>query len=94
MLVPPICQRKPKQLEIHLLPTFWKLLALLRGQNSTDISASAVSSNQLNASIHALARALYVELGDVLIDRASSSSLVTPNHLHVLRELCANMHTA
>jgi hypothetical protein len=90
-LVPQVCQRKPKQVEIHLLPTYWKLLALLRGQNSISISSSAGGSNSLNASIHVLTTALYTELGSVLIDRASSSSSVTPKNLQLLRELCTNI---
>lgn len=90
-LVPRVCQRKPKQVEIHLLPTFWKLLAQLRGPNSTAISSSAGGSNSLNSSIHILATALYTELGAVLLDKASSSSLVTPKTLHMLRELCSNI---
>jgi len=90
-LVPQVCQRKPKQLEIHLLPTYWKLLSLLRGQNSTAISSSAGGSNSLNSSIHVLTVTLYNELGASLIDRASTSSLVTPKNLQLLRELCTNI---
>ncbi|CAF0741521.1 unnamed protein product [Adineta steineri] len=90
-IVPRVCQRKPKQVEIHLLPTYWKLLALLRGQNSTAITSSAGGSNTLNASIHTLTTALYTELGTVLLDKASSSSQVTPKNLQVLRELCINI---
>lgn len=86
-----MCQRKPKQVEIHLLPAYWKLLSLLRGQNSTAISSSAGGSNGLNSSIHVLTMALYTELGSVLIDKASSSSLVTPKNLQLLRELCTNI---
>lgn len=91
VLVPEICQRKPKQAEIHLIPTFWKLLSCLRGQNSTTLSSSAGGSNSLNNSIHQLTRALYIELGDGLIERASTSSSVSPSNLHLLRELCANI---
>jgi len=90
-LVPRVCQRKPKQVEIHLLPTYWKLLALLRGQTSTAISSSAGGSSSLNSSIHILTTALYTELGSVLIDKASSSSMVTPKNLQILRELCTNI---
>ncbi|CAF1618650.1 unnamed protein product, partial [Adineta ricciae] len=90
-LVPRVCQRKPKQVEIHLLPTYWKLLALLRGQNSTVITSSAGGSNSLNSSIHTLTAALYAELGCVLLDKASSSSMVTPKNLQVLKELCTNI---
>ncbi|CAF3454856.1 unnamed protein product [Rotaria sp. Silwood1] len=92
-LVPRVCQRKQKQVEIHLLPTYWKLLSLLRGQNSTTISTSASGSNSLNSSIHVLTMALYTELGSVLIEKASSSSLVTPQNLQLLRELCTNIST-
>ncbi|CAF1150733.1 unnamed protein product [Rotaria sordida] len=92
-LAPRVCQRKPKQVEIHLLPTYWKLLSLLRGQNSTAISSSASGSNSLNSSIHVLTMALYTELGSILIEKASSSSLVTPQNLQVLRELCTNINT-
>ena len=90
-LVPRVCQRKPKQVEIHLLPTYWKLLAQLRGQNSTAITSSAGGSNSLNASIHVLTTALYAEFGSTLLDRASSSSMVTPKNLQMLRELCTNI---
>lgn len=90
VLVPHVCQRKPKQVEIHLLPAFWKLLSLLRGQNATTISSSAGGPNSLNTSIHSLTKALYTELGETLIDRASSSSAVPPGNLQLLRELCAN----
>ncbi|CAF4151263.1 unnamed protein product [Rotaria sp. Silwood2] len=90
-LVPRVCQRKPKQVEIHLLPTYWKLLALLRGQNTTAIISSGGGSNSLNSSIHVLTTALYTELGSVLLDKASSSSMVTPKNLQVLRELCTNI---
>ena len=90
-LVPRVCQRKPKQVEIHLLPTYWKLLALLRGQNSTAITSSAGGSNSLNSSIHVLTTALYAEFGSTLLDRASSSSMVTPKNLQMLRELCTNI---
>ena len=89
--MPQVCQRKPKQVEIHLLPTYWKLLALLRGQTSMAISSSAGGSNSLNASIHVLTTALYTELGSVLIDRASVSSSVTPKNLQLLRELCTSI---
>ncbi|CAF0795206.1 unnamed protein product [Rotaria sordida] len=90
-LVPRVCQRKPKQVELHLLPTYWKLLALLRGQNTTGIISSGGGSNSLNSSIHILTTALYTELGSVLLDKASSSSMVTPKNLQVLRELCTNI---
>lgn len=90
-LVPRVCQRKPKQVEIHLLPTYWKLLALLRGQNTTNLILSAGGSNSLNNSIHILTTALYTELGSVLLDKASSSSMVTPKNLQLLRELCTNI---
>ncbi|CAF4713645.1 unnamed protein product, partial [Rotaria sp. Silwood1] len=90
-LVPRVCQRKPKQVEIHLLPTYWKLLALLRGQNTTGIISSGGGSNSLNSSIHVLTTALYTELGSILLDKASSSSMVTPKNLQVLRELCTNI---
>ena len=90
-LAPQVCQRKPKQVEIHLLPTYWKLLSLLRGQNPTNISSSAGGINSLNSSIHELTIALYTELGPILIDKASSSSLVTPQNLQLLRELCTNI---
>ncbi len=90
-LVPRVGQRKPKQVEIHLLPTYWKLLALLRGQNSTANTSSAGGSNSLNSSIHILTTALYTELGSVLLDKASSSSMVTPKNLQILRELCTNI---
>lgn len=92
-LVPRVCQRKPKQVEIHLLPTYWKLLALLRGQNSTAITSSAGGSNSLNTSIHVLTTALYAQYGSVLIDKASSSSMVTPKNLQMLKDLCANIDT-
>ncbi|CAF4120307.1 unnamed protein product, partial [Rotaria sp. Silwood2] len=92
-VVPRVCQRKPKQVEIHLLPTYWKLLSLLRGQNSTAIASSASGSNSLNSSIHVLTTALYIELGSLLIEKASSSSLVTPQNLQLLRELCTNINT-
>ena len=90
-IVPRICQRKPKQVEIHLLPTYWKLLALLRGQASTGIRSFGGGSSSLNSSIHVLTTALYMELGSVLLDKASSSSMVTPKNLQLLRELCANI---
>jgi len=90
-LVPRVCQRKPKQVEIHLLPTYWKLLALLRGQTSTGLTSSAGGSSSLNSSIHILTTALYSELGSVLLDKASSSSMVTPKNLQILRELCTNI---
>ncbi|CAF4112391.1 unnamed protein product [Rotaria magnacalcarata] len=90
-LVPRVCQRKPKQVEIHLLPTYWKLLALLRGQSTTGIISSGGGSSSLNSSIHVLTTALYSELGTVLLDKASSSSMVTPKNLQVLRELCTNI---
>ena len=90
-IVPGACQRKPKQVEIHLLPTYWKLLGLLRGQNSTHMSSSAGGSNSLNSSIHILTRALYIELGDGLLEKASTSSSVSPANLQLLRELCANI---
>lgn len=93
VIVPHVCQRKPKQVEIHLLPAFWKLLSLLRGQNATTISSSASGPNSLNTSIHILTKALYTELGDGLLDRASSSSAVPPANLQLLRELCANFQT-
>jgi hypothetical protein len=73
------------------LPTYWKLLALLRGQNSTAITSSAGGSNNLNSSIHVITTALYTELGSVLIDKASASSSVTPKNLQLLRELCTNI---
>jgi hypothetical protein len=38
-----------------------------------------------------LTTALYTELGSVLLDRASSSSMVSPKNLQVLRELCTNI---
>ena len=78
-------------MEIHLLPTYWKLLALLRGQNSTAITLSAGGSNGLNSSIHILTTALYTEYGSVLLDKASASSMVTPKNLQLLRDLCANI---
>ncbi|CAF0871745.1 unnamed protein product [Adineta ricciae] len=90
-LVPQLCQRKPKQVEIHLLPTYWKLLSLLRGQNSTTITSSAGGANNLNSSVHVITTALYTELGTTLIDRASSSSSVTPKNLQLLRELCSSI---
>lgn len=90
-LVPRVCQRKPKQVELHLLPTYWKLLSLLRGQNSSGIISSGGGSNTLNTSIHVLTTALYTELGSVLLDKASSSSMVTPKNLQLLRELCTNI---
>ena len=89
--MPQLCQRKPKQVEIHLLPTYWKLLSLLRGQNSTTITSSAGGANNLNSSVHVITTALYTELGTTLIDRASSSSLVTPKNLQLLRELCSSI---
>jgi hypothetical protein len=66
-------------------------LALLRGQNSTAISSSAGGSNSLNSSIHILTTALYTELGSILIEKASSSSSVSPKNLQLLRELCTNI---
>ena len=89
--MPQLCQRKPKQVEIHLLPTYWKLLSLLRGQNSTTITSSAGGANNLNSSVHVITTALYTELGTTLIDRASSSSSVTPKNLQLLRELCSSI---
>ncbi|CAF3644622.1 unnamed protein product [Adineta steineri] len=90
-LVPQVCQRKPKQVEIHLLPTYWKLLTQLRGQNSTTVTSSAGGVNTLNSSIHSITSALYAELGSTLIDKASSSSSVTPKNLQLLRELCTSI---
>ncbi|UJR15557.1 hypothetical protein I4U23_002496 [Adineta vaga] len=90
-LVPQLCQRKPKQVEIHLLPTYWKLLSLLRGQNSTTITSSTGGSNNLNSSVHVITTALYTELGSTLIERASSSSSVAPKYLQLLRELCSSI---
>jgi hypothetical protein len=89
--VPQVCQRKPKQVEIHLLPTYWKLLALLRGQNSTAITASAGGANSVNSAVHVITTALYTELGSTLLDKASSSSAVSPKNLQLLRELCNNI---
>ncbi|CAF3850447.1 unnamed protein product, partial [Adineta steineri] len=90
-LVPQVCQRKPKQVEIHLLPTYWKLLTQLRGQNSTTVTSSAGGVNTLNSSIHSITSALYAELGSTLIDKASSSSSVPPKNLQLLRELCTSI---
>jgi hypothetical protein len=78
-------------MEIHLLPTFWKLLSLLRGQNSTVIFSSVGGANTLNSSIHTLAQALYIEPGDVLLDKAGASSAVTPANLQSLREICSHI---
>ncbi|CAF0803502.1 unnamed protein product, partial [Didymodactylos carnosus] len=97
-IVPKVCQRRQKQVEIHLLPTYWKLLALLRGQTSTmlnntntTMTTSSAGVGNLNSSIHTLTTALYVELGSVLIEKASSSSAVAPKNLQLLRELCTNI---
>lgn len=58
---------------------------------STNIAQSASGSNSLNSSIHVLTMALYAELGSVLLEKASSSSSVTPQNLQLLRELCTNI---
>lgn len=53
--------------------------------------SSGGGSSSLNSSIHVLTTALYTELGTVLLDKASASSMVTPKNLQVLRELCTNI---
>ncbi|CAF0770441.1 unnamed protein product [Didymodactylos carnosus] len=97
-IVPKVCQRRQKQVEIHLLPTYWKLLALLRGQSSstlnnanTTMTTSSAGVGNLNSSIHILTTALYTELGSVLIEKANASSAVAPKNVQLLRELCTNI---
>ncbi len=80
-LIPHVYSRKQKQLELHVLPTLWGLLNVVKG------SSVSQGSGSLNASVARLVQSLYEQMGDVLIERASSNSHVPARNLELLRNL-------
>ena len=81
-LIPNVYGRKQKQIELHVLPTLWSLLNLVKGNTTSNSSASA-----LNAAIGKLASRLHEQMGDQLIDKAANSSSVSAHNLDVLKDL-------
>lgn len=80
-LIPHVYSRKQKQLELHVLPTLWGLLNIVKG------SSVSQGSGSLNASVARLVQSLYEQMGETLIERASNNSHVPARNLELLRNL-------
>jgi hypothetical protein len=79
-LISLVYSRKQKQVELHVLPAIWSLLNTVKGNNGS----------ALNASFIRLVQALYEQMGDVFIERASNSSSVPARNLELLKELISS----
>lgn len=80
-LIPHVCGRKQKQVELHILPTLWMLLNSIKGNTLMS------SGTSLNGSVQKLAVNLFEQMGEQLIERASNSSSVSARNLELLKEL-------
>ena len=76
-LIPLTYTRKQKQVELHVLPAVWSLLNNVKGN----------VGNSLTASVAKLVHNLYEQMGDHLIDKASSSSSVPTRNFDLLKDL-------
>lgn len=80
-MVAKVYQRKQKQVDMHILPALWQLLNLVKG------STMSAGVNSLNFSITRLVMSLYEQMGDQLIEKASSNSSVSTRNLETLKQI-------
>lgn len=69
---------------MHVLPTLWTLLNLIKGNSSSSHSGSS-----LNAAVARLVQSLYEQMGETLIDRAANNSNVPARNLELLKDLAS-----
>jgi hypothetical protein len=68
--------RKQKQVELHVLPCVWALLASVKGNSGSTLTAAFVR----------LAQNLYEHMGESLVEKAAASSSVPAASLQLLKE--------
>ena len=69
-------------MELHVLPTLWSLLNIVKGS-----SVYQGSSGSLSTAVARLVQSLYEQMGEMLIDRAAVNSQVPARNLEILKNL-------
>ncbi|XP_064623563.1 TOG array regulator of axonemal microtubules protein 1-like isoform X2 [Lineus longissimus] len=80
-LVTKVYPRKQKQVILHVLPLLWHLLGL------TTAGSGAGSSGNIRTATNKLVSSLYLQMGQGLIETASTNTNVTPRALQLLQDI-------
>jgi hypothetical protein len=83
-LVTKVYPRKQKQVILHVLPLLWHLLSMSSG-------TGAGSSGNLRTATNKLVNSLYLQMGQGLVETASTNTNVTPRALQLLQDLIDNL---
>ncbi|XP_048738201.2 TOG array regulator of axonemal microtubules protein 1-like isoform X4 [Ostrea edulis] len=81
-LVTKVYQRKQKQVVLHVLPLLWHLLGATNSSGAVQGGSSSIRTATAT-----LVNSLYNQMGQTLLEKATSDSNVTPRHLQLLQEM-------
>ncbi|KAK3093087.1 hypothetical protein FSP39_010926 [Pinctada imbricata] len=81
-LVTKVYVRKQKQVTLHVLPLLWHLLGATNSSGAVQGSSSSI-----RVATGSLVNALYSQMGQSLLDKATGDPNVTPRHLQLLNEM-------
>ena len=84
-LITKVYNRKQKQVLLHGLPLLYHLLGISSGSGAVPGS----NGNIRLATVH-LVQSLHSQMGEALMEHASSNTNVTPRHLQMLQDMINN----